>query len=157
MRRSVEDYRTDAPSASELAAGAVLFRSGADEVVLLHHRGEDRWCFPKGHVEEGESIRDAAHREVLEETGLSEVRLLDEVGEVHYRFFDPRKHRNVLKTTVYWVAEVDHGELTPEPIFDRAEWLSHNAALARLHYDTDRAALQMAVDWRARHRNGEGL
>ena len=55
-----------------LAAGAVI----VDDVgrVLLIKRGHDpekgRWSVPGGHVEPGESIRDAAAREVLEETGL---------------------------------------------------------------------------------------
>lgn len=55
-----------------LAAGAVI----VDDLgrILMVKRGHDPekgcWSVPGGHVEPGESIREAAAREVLEETGL---------------------------------------------------------------------------------------
>jgi len=66
-----------------------------DRVLLVKHRyeaeGRDIWMLPGGSVEEGETSRDAAIREVLEETGLiiSVGRLLwhvEEAGERGQRF-----------------------------------------------------------------------
>jgi 8-oxo-dGTP diphosphatase len=53
--------------------GAVIWND-KDEVVLVR-RGkapkQNQWSIPGGHVEWGESLRDALLREVLEETGLT--------------------------------------------------------------------------------------
>jgi 8-oxo-dGTP diphosphatase len=58
--------------------------------VLMQHRGNDAyadpgtWTPPGGHLEPGEDAMTAAHRELLEETGLTAVltpdRVLERVG-----------------------------------------------------------------------------
>lgn len=54
-----------------VAVGAVIVQ---DERLLLVQRANDpgagRWAVPGGHVEPGETLAEAARREVLEETGL---------------------------------------------------------------------------------------
>ena len=53
-----------------LAAGYLIFReSPAKQFLLMRHR--DRWDLPKGHVDPGETILQAAQRELFEETGIS--------------------------------------------------------------------------------------
>ncbi len=52
----------------ETAAGG-LVRNDSDELLLIERLG--RWDLPKGKVEEGESLEEAAIREVAEETGLT--------------------------------------------------------------------------------------
>lgn len=111
-------------------------------MLLLHQTDEDRWCFPKGHVDPGESLPTAAAREIREETGLTSVTLDGELGEVSYRFYDPQKGRNVYKTTVYFLARTPERSARPEPIFDRFEWVSVPTAIKRVPYDTDRRMLK---------------
>ncbi len=48
----------------------------------------EKWTFPKGRVEKGESIEEAAARETLEELGLQEIRFLDELGKIDIWFRD---------------------------------------------------------------------
>src|SRR5277367_6513859 len=68
----------------EVSAGGVVYRrdaSGDFEVVLVRPAGRDSWVLPKGHLEPGESIAEAALREAREETGL-EVSIARPLGEV---------------------------------------------------------------------------
>lgn len=55
------------------AAGGVVLRAGTDgatEVLLVHRKRYGDWSLPKGKRDKGESGKDAALREVLEETGV---------------------------------------------------------------------------------------
>jgi 8-oxo-(d)GTP phosphatase len=54
-----------------LAAGAVLWRKEpfVSDIAIIHKtRYGDEWCLPKGKVKEGETLEQAALREVKEET-----------------------------------------------------------------------------------------
>jgi ADP-ribose pyrophosphatase YjhB (NUDIX family) len=67
-----------------LGASAAIFRDGA---VLLGERGKGAlagmWSLPGGHVEPGESVAEAARREVAEETGIvAEILGLVDLHEV---------------------------------------------------------------------------
>lgn len=135
-------YRPGAPMVAELASGAVVVRGG--KVLLLHDHREDRWCLPKGHVDPGESLEEAAIREVREEAGLDGVRLEGELGEVSYRFFSGSRRVNVHKTSVYFLAASSAGAVRTEPIFDRYSWSTFAEALELLRYETDRTTVERA-------------
>ena len=62
---------TTAPRAS--AGGVVLNSEGK---MLLVRQHQNSWSFPKGGVEAGESDLEAARREIFEETGLRDIKLL---------------------------------------------------------------------------------
>ncbi|MBA3647253.1 MAG: NUDIX hydrolase [Chitinophagales bacterium] len=66
-----------------------------DREIILGKRKyspfKGEWGLPGGHVEYGETVEDAAKREVMEETGL-EVELLNIVGVFSEPNRDPRGH-----------------------------------------------------------------
>src|SRR2546421_11366227 len=67
------------------SAGAIILREveGKLKVALAHHsRTTKSWVLPKGHVEEGESLEQAALREIHEETGLDNVQLIKHLGTI---------------------------------------------------------------------------
>ena len=56
----------------------------ARDFLLVHHRQRQTWELPGGHIEEGESARDCAVRELFEETG-QRVEHLDFKAVLKYR------------------------------------------------------------------------
>lgn len=70
----------------EISAGGVIWRHNAQgevEVVLVRPAGKESWVLPKGHVEPGESVKQAAARECREETGLA-ASIGPKLGEISY-------------------------------------------------------------------------
>lgn len=140
-----EPFRPDRPSVAELAAGAVVVEPKARRYLVLHELAEARWCFPKGHVDPGETLLETARREVAEESGLSDLDIREELGEVAYRFYQPARDRNVFKTAVYFLAFTANTKTTLEELFDEARWESARGAEKLLKYETDRRMLAVAV------------
>jgi 8-oxo-dGTP diphosphatase len=73
-----------------VGVAVVLVENG--KVLLVQRRFGGRagkWCIPCGHVEWGEEIRQAAQRELLEETGL--VVEIDEIIDAHTNFWRPER------------------------------------------------------------------
>ncbi len=63
--------RKEYPDAPRVAVGAVVIRNGT--VLLVKRRdppNEGQWAIPGGSVRLGESLQEAAEREILEETGV---------------------------------------------------------------------------------------
>jgi 8-oxo-dGTP diphosphatase len=58
-------------------AGAIVFND-ENEILVDYRTRQDDYSFPKGHVEDGETIQEAAVREVKEEMGC-DIELLEEL------------------------------------------------------------------------------
>ena len=71
-------------------------------------RDRSNWSLPKGTPDGDETPEQTALREVNEETGL-EVRILDTIGDIHYRFV--RDGRRIHKTVHYYLMEATGGDL----------------------------------------------
>lgn len=104
------------------AAGGLVQNEDGDYLCIFNR---DRWTLPKGHVEWREPIEDAAVREVLEETGLTEVELGSPMTVTYHTF--RRGKRWVLKTTHWFRMKGKKSEeLIPqsEEGIEAVEWLS---------------------------------
>lgn len=145
----MEPFRPDRPTVAEVAAGAVLVDPANREILLIHQAADDRWCFPKGHVEPGETALEAARREVAEETGLTAFSLAEELDAVTYRYYDPVRRVSVVKTSIYYVGEAPRSELQLESGFDRARWAPSASAIRLLKYENERELVRRLENRRA--------
>ena len=109
-------------------AGVVAVVRRADGHLLAFERADytGEWQLPQGGIEKGETARDAAWRELREETGLGrkEVRLVGEYdGWTVYEWPSPMRRGQRLGQVHRWFFfEPLHDELRPQP--DGAEFVS---------------------------------
>jgi 8-oxo-dGTP pyrophosphatase MutT (NUDIX family) len=118
------------------AAGGVVVHG--DRVLVLRRPSRNEVRLPKGHVEPGERLRDAALRETSEESGYSGLVLGDDLGEQVVEFDHGGKHyvrteRYFLMTLVKGTAEPFGGESQFEPV-----WLAWDDALTALTFEAER-------------------
>jgi len=87
------------------SAGAILFRDtrGRREYLLLKSRPGD-WEFPKGGVEGEEELQQTAIREVKEEAGIGDFRLLDGFRK-DYDYVFEANGKTIHKTVHLFVAK----------------------------------------------------
>ena len=90
------------------AAGGVVFRGG--DVVLIYRRGA--WDLPKGKCDDTEADCDCAVREVIEETGITDLNLASFAGTTVHGY--PRAGRFHVKTTVWYRMETASEEFMPQ-------------------------------------------
>ena len=89
-----------------LGASVAIFKS--DRILLTQREDFEVWCLPGGQVENGESIAQAAIREIREETGL-DIRLTRLIG-LYSRPRGAEAIHNAL-----FAAKPIGGTLTPQP------------------------------------------
>jgi len=85
LRAIYRTLRKAKPRVETVAAVAV--REGADgepEYLLVRTSNGERWTFPKGHRERGESLAEAAAREAAEEAGVTGRAAAEPFA--HYRY-----------------------------------------------------------------------
>ena len=120
------------------AAGGILYRPRKDgelEVAVIHRPRYDDWTLPKGKVDRGETIHEAAEREVEEETGFK-VRRGPGIAQNTYR-----DRRGRLKIVDYFYMTPTGGEFRPNDEVDEVRWLLLDEAVALLTHDRDREML----------------
>ncbi len=127
----------------EWSAGVIPFRPGPGgrEYLLLQHL-EGHWGFPKGHIED-EDLRQAACRELREETGLTSVKLVPGFqGLIEYSF--ERDEERVHKRVIYFLGRTEQGKVQLSKEHLATAWLDYSRALEQLTFENSRALLRQA-------------
>lgn len=126
-----------------IAAGVVLVDEG--RVLVLRRPGKNEVRLPKGGVEPGESLQEAALRELQEESGYAGARVLADLGVQIVEFDHDGRHW--VRTERYFLATLKDpvreaagkGEVQFEPV-----WLDWAEALQSLTFEPEREWIRRA-------------
>ena len=138
------------PIRREISAGGVVARQECGRwlvaVLKTEHKRGLVWVLPKGHVEPhaGETISDAARREVQEEAGITDLSVKEQLGITRYSF--QAEQALVKKTVHYFLMTTQQHKLTPqkEEGLLEAAWQPIDTAINVLTYDTDQQIVERA-------------
>ncbi len=148
----------------EKSAGAIIFYKETDNTIkylFLKHKN-DNWNFPKGLIEEGEDLEEAALRECKEETSLEEIELVPGFKETIKFFFkvkyDYQIERGfemgqiVLKFVTYFLVQSKTKDVKISFEHEGYEWLTFEEAMEKLKkYKNSKEILQKARDFIIKH------
>ena len=118
---------------SRAAGGVVVDPLG--RVVVVRQRART-WSLPKGHVEAGEDVLDAARREIHEECGLADLELVRELGSYTRLGFGHGLPER--KTITLFLFRSPEAPLRPlDPANPEARWVAPESVAATLSNPAD--------------------
>lgn len=141
------------PTVEEVSAGGVVLREhgGCLEVAVIaryNRGGRLEWCLPKGHPEGEEDHRQAAVREVEEETGIAGD-ILEPLGAIDY-WFTVSRHR-VHKTVHHFLLRATGGHLTTDNDPDHeavdVAWVNIDDLGRKLSFPNERRIADIAREY----------
>lgn len=134
------------PKGIEVGTAGLIKRSDGKLLLVKSYKWSNKWCLPGGHIELGESIKDATIREMKEETNLDTkyiIQLLS--GElIHSKdFYRPAHliHFANLLTTDQHEPKLDNDELS------EYHWLTPDEALKLPLAETVEATIRKYIDY----------
>jgi ADP-ribose pyrophosphatase YjhB (NUDIX family) len=137
FRRLVKRRPAITEAVSETTAGGIIFRrnqQGKVEILLIQD-AKKRWTIPKGHVEPGEEPRVTAEREIREETGLKQMKVLNWLGKVNFRY---RRNQTLvlMNMHIYLVRALgETDKFKPEEWLSDVKWFSAEEAIDKIEYE----------------------
>lgn len=120
----------------EPTSGGLIFRRHNGKIqILLIQDAKKRWTIPKGHIEEGETAKQTAEREIGEEAGLFDLDILGWLGKINFRY--RRMNKLVLMTTQVYLVHAKSGtdQIKKEDWMSDIRWLDFAEALDQIEYE----------------------
>ena len=131
----------------EKSAGAVVFLRKENKVYyLLLHYQPGHWDFPKGHVEGAETDEETATRETEEETGLTDIAIMQGFKKT-IKYYFRAEGKTILKTVVFFLAETKTEEVKLSHEHVGYKWLGIEDALAQLSFKNAKEILKEADEF----------
>src|SRR6185437_13071222 len=90
-----------------IQAGGGLVKNKNDEILMIFRR--EKWDLPKGKLDNGENMEECAKREVEEETGLSQIKIIKPITITYHTYALFGKHN--LKETHWYLMNASGNEI----------------------------------------------
>jgi 8-oxo-dGTP pyrophosphatase MutT (NUDIX family) len=120
--------------------------SKAEPEYLLLHYTAGHWDFPKGNIEAGETEKQAATREIREETGITDIEFLDGFRmKIEYKYRHDK--RLVQKEVVLFLARTRTRQVTLSHEHIGFAWRKYDDAMEQLTYPNATNLLSAAKDY----------
>ncbi|MCC7500809.1 NUDIX domain-containing protein [Candidatus Nomurabacteria bacterium] len=120
------------------AGGVVLNKQGE---VLVVSQGGRSWSLPKGHIDEGEDALTAAKREIYEESGISNLEYVKDLGTYsRYRIgLDGKDDLTELKNMTMFLFRTKEETLAPVDVHNpEARWVNVEEVEGPLTHNKDK-------------------
>jgi len=134
-----------------LCAGGVLYDPITKTVALIRFPNDDHHALPKGHLNEGETPEQAALREVSEETGRTNIKIIGELGVLqfeydHWKFIGERHHKTVHHYLLELTGPEEDHSLRDDDETHHVVWLEFDEAIKKIQHDNARELLVKAKE-----------
>lgn len=140
----------------EKSAGAVVFRKEKDKIyyLLLNYSAIGKiektyWGFPKGHIEKKEKEIETVRREIKEEVGIEDIRLIEGFKEGE-RYFFKFRGKNILKFVTFYLVETKTKKVKLSYEHKDYAWLEYEKAFEQLTFKSTKEILKKANDFLSR-------
>ncbi|MFN4149834.1 MAG: NUDIX domain-containing protein [Candidatus Sericytochromatia bacterium] len=130
-----------------LTAGGVVINHEGKVLVVSQHGTS--WSLPKGHIDEGEANLEAAKREIYEESGVTELEYIKDLG-VYERYrigLEAEEDKSELKTIYMYLFKTNQMDLKPiDPENPEALWVDKEIVGDLLTHIKDKEFYLSVVD-----------
>lgn len=128
----------------ETSAGIVIFRKeDSKNLFLLLHYPSGHWDFVKGKMEVNETTHQTAIRETKEETGITDIRFVENFEEwIEYNF--QYQGELIHKKVVFFLAETKTEKVKISHEHQNYTWTDYNTAMEKTTFDNAKTVLTRA-------------
>jgi ADP-ribose pyrophosphatase YjhB (NUDIX family) len=133
------------------SAGGIVINSRGQILVVSQHGTS--WSLPKGHIEAGEDRLTAARREIQEESGITQLEYVRDLGSYqrHRISRTGGDDRSELKTIHMFLFKTTEETLRPiDPENPEARWVEKTAVAEMLTHQADRDFFLQVIEGNSR-------
>jgi len=138
------------PTLHQISSGGVVFRGTPKdaEIVVIQTASEKRWQLPKGLMDAGETVEQAAVREVREESGI-EAEIIEPAREIEYWFtanYDGERRRYHKRVHFFVMRYISGSVEDHDHEVAEARWVLIREALKLLQFKSEREVVETAAE-----------
>ena len=131
----------------EICASVVLIYN--NKILLLYDKNWNHYVLPQGHTETGESLRQTAIRETMEETGFNNLKLIKKIKQYQYHY--PKSDKIIYKNIHAYLIKI-LSLASQEKQLDKHEnytncFFEFSEAIKRARWSQDKELIKISRDY----------